>query len=161
MFHKDNKGFLVSGLRRQRGSMLVIAIFIMVVMLLVGSAMVNIVATSGQSVAYEVVGTRAYAAANSGIQQKLTAIFPLDNGVNNGQALQCDGTQALTPDEETTSTDNYNYGNTAGLRQCQASVTCRDFQHDDVTYYQLTSTATCDIGDDIASRTVVVEARSL
>lgn len=160
MFHKDYKGFLISALRRQRGSMLVIAIFILVVMLLIGSAMVNIVTTSGQSVAYEVVGTRAYAAANSGIQQKLTAIFPLDNGVNNGQALRCNGTET-SPGTDTTSTDNYNYGNVPGLRQCRSTVTCREFQHDDITYYQLTSVAKCDIGDDEVSRTIVVEARSL
>ena len=33
MFHKYNKGFLVSGLRQQRGSMLVIAIFIVAIIL--------------------------------------------------------------------------------------------------------------------------------
>lgn len=151
MFHKRP---LISSVKRQRGSMLVIAIFIMVVMLLVGLGMVNILATSGQSVAYEVSGTRAYAAANSGVQIKLSEIFPLATGGNSGAALRCNDASLSNP-------SNYNIVSNHSGKSCPVTVTCQDFQHDGVTYYEISSQATCSIGNDVTSRTVVIEARSL
>ncbi|QOL26755.1 hypothetical protein LP316_05500 [Thalassotalea sp. LPB0316] len=148
------------GPKHQSGSMLVIAIFIMVVMLLIGAAMVNILATSGQTVAYEVSGTRAYLAANSGAQRKLLEIFPLDDGVNNGQAKMCDGSDLLTA-PSSTSNQTFQLVVDHNKNRCNVAVSCEDFHHDNVTYYQIASTATCDLGADSTSRTVIIEARSL
>ncbi|GLX84224.1 hypothetical protein tloyanaT_04760 [Thalassotalea loyana] len=144
----------------QSGSMLIIAIFIMVVMLLIGAAMVNILTTSGQTVAYEVSGTRSYSAANSGAQIKLTEIFPLDDGSNNGEAKMCDGADLFSA-ASSSSNQTYQIIVDHNQNRCNVAVTCEDFHHDNVTYYQISSTATCSLGADTTSRTVIIEARSL
>lgn len=70
---------LTSGSRTgQQGSSLVIAIFILVVMLLLGVALTRVLSTSSETIAYEVVGARAYQAANIGLQRRLTELFPLN-----------------------------------------------------------------------------------
>ena len=60
------------------GSALVIAIFVLVIMTLIGSALIRMQSSSAETVVYEVMGTRAYAAAQTGIQWQLTEIFPLN-----------------------------------------------------------------------------------
>ena len=58
------------------GSALVIAIFVLVIMTLIGSALIRMQSSSAETVVYEVMGTRAYAAAQTGIQWQLTEVFP-------------------------------------------------------------------------------------
>ena len=64
---------------QQRGSMLVIAIFTMVVLLLSPVSLQRMLVSSQQSIVYEVYGARAYNAAQSGIDHHLTLLFPTDN----------------------------------------------------------------------------------
>ena len=121
-----------SFLRRstQKGSALVIAIFIIIVLSALGAALVNMLDSSQEGVAYEVLGTRAYTAAQSGLQWQLSEAFPLGSVV-------------------------------PGLKQCTVSVTCSDFELDNVRYYSISSTGQCTIDGEKTSRTVAVEARSL
>jgi len=129
------------------------AIFIMVVLMLLGTALMKMLSSSSEAVAQEVIGTRALAAANSGMQGQLQKLFPLD------------GVGAVCP----ASTDYNNLANITGLYHCSATVTCSNYvNHDGVNYYRLESTGKCGSGDIsannravLSSRTVQVEARSL
>jgi len=137
-----------------RGSALIMAVFVMVVISLLGATMMELLSTSSEGVAQEVLGTRALAAANSGMQGQLQKLFPL-----NGATGTCPATT------------NYNFSTLQGLYECQADVTCSNYVtgNDGTQYYRLKSTGTCGSGSMVAtsdnivlsSRTVQVEARSL
>jgi len=161
MFHKQS--FILtklpseclsqSGKRRypnqQAGSALVIAIFVIIVLSVLGAALVKMLDSSQESVAYEVLGTRAYTAAQSGLQWQLAEVFPL-----NGPAIAC-----KSQDEINIATPSFN--NTLGLAQCNVSVSCSDFERDGIRYYSITGTGTCDIDNEETSRKIAVEAHSL
>lgn len=136
--------------RKQQGSALVIAIFVIIVMTLLGTALVRMLSTEAETVAYEVIGTRAFQAAQSGMQWQLQQVFPLDN-----QNIACPFI--------TTTKDFKNSGNDGrGLKNCEAELSCSSFTHTDgITYYQLESTGICKVGDVETSRKIAVDARSL
>lgn len=140
---------------KQQGSALVIAIFIIVVILLLGTALVRMLSSSSNTTAYEVVGTRAYNAANSGLQKRLSELFPLNpSPLNPIEVCSTIGTDI----------DDYLFfTNHQGLVNCRVSnMKCNDFTQDGVRYYRLISTGQCDIGNgEVTSRTIEVEARSL
>ena len=62
--------------KRQRGSMLVMTLFIIIILAFLGITMVNLLSSSNQSVVYEVLGARAKMAAQSGVQRLLSTAFP-------------------------------------------------------------------------------------
>ncbi|MFT5814434.1 MAG: MSHA biogenesis protein MshP [Psychroserpens sp.] len=130
----------------QTGSALVIAIFVITVLSVLGAALVKMLESSQESVAYEVLGTRAYTAALSGLQWQLAEIFPLSNSPS-----ACADIVNAPP----------SFDDTLGLAQCSVSVSCDDFEHDSIRYYTITSTGTCAIGSEFTSRKIAVEARSL
>ncbi|MFT5815055.1 MAG: MSHA biogenesis protein MshP [Psychroserpens sp.] len=142
-----------SGKRRypnqQAGSALVIAIFVIIVLSVLGAALVKMLDSSTESVAYEVLGTRAYTAAVSGLQWQLAEVFPL-----NGPAIAC-----KLPADIDSATPSFN--NTLGLAQCNVSVSCTDFERDGIRYYSITGTGTCNIDSELTSRKIAVEAHSL
>ena len=147
--------------KSQQGSSLLLAIFVLVVMLLLGTALVRMLGTTSESIAYEVVGTRAYQAANIGASHRLSMIFPID-----GPTLDCEGVDIASYDGATN--DNTvpiilnSLNSVDGLKKCQVSaLTCDDFSVDNVIYYRIRSTGQCDIDGNQTSRTVEVEARSL
>jgi MSHA biogenesis protein MshP len=135
--------------RQQTGSALVIAIFIIIVLSALGAALVNMLNSSQQGVAYEVLGTRAYTAAQSGLQWQLSEVFPL-----NSAAIACRNQADIN-----TSTPNFT--NVEGLGQCSVNVTCTNFERDTIRYYSITSIGQCTLDGEATSRTVEVEARSL
>jgi MSHA biogenesis protein MshP len=130
---------------QQAGSALVIAIFVIVVLSVLGAALVKMLESSQESVAYEVLGTRAYTAAQSGLQWQLAEVFPLSDSPS-----ACDDIVNALP----------SFDNTLGLAQCNVSVSCDDFVHDTIRYYTITSTGECAIGSELTSRKIAVEARS-
>ncbi|HBY85826.1 MAG TPA: type II secretory pathway component, partial [Colwellia sp.] len=75
MFHKFSIKLRTSN--EQRGSALVLALFIIVVTTLLGAALVRMISANSETIAYEVIGTRAYQAAQAGAQRKLSELFPL------------------------------------------------------------------------------------
>jgi MSHA biogenesis protein MshP len=140
-----------SHIAKNHGSALVIAIFVIIVMSLLGATLVKILASSQQNVVYEVLGTRAFAAAQSGIQWQLSQIFPLNTSGGTACAAQND-IDINTPI----------YNNVKGLAQCSVSVQCTDFVIDSIRYYTVNATAECEAASGIlTSRTIEVEARSL
>jgi MSHA biogenesis protein MshP len=133
-----------------QGSALVIAIFIIIVMSLLGAALVKMLASSQQNVVYEVLGPRAYAAAQSGIQWQLSQVFPLSTSGGVSCAVQ----SVIDANKPTFSGVN-------GLAQCSVSLKCSDFVIASTRYYTLEATGQCEAGPELTSRTIQVEARSL
>lgn len=127
------------------GSSLVIAIFIIVVLSALGAALVNILESSDENVAFEVIGTRAYSVAQTGVQWKLAQIFPL------GQPAQDCPVDGGEPDVSTVT----------GIADCSFSAICTSFVNNGIRYYTITSTGQCNLNGVITSRRVEVEARSL
>ena len=127
---------------RQRGSMLIIAIVLIVVIGLLAVALTRLLGSSSESVSYEVLGARALAAANSGMERQLYLLLrPLTGSV----AGSCLATDSLSWSE-------------AGLYHCQASLSCRQqvlqAAPGGKQLYRLTSIGRCDNGTLAVSRSV-------
>lgn len=131
--------------RRQRGSALVIAVFIIVVMLALTFSLASLLRSGSETVVYEVQGGRTLFAAQSALELALTQLFPL-----NSSAAGC----AAIPPTYSFSTD--------ALRSCTASISCQaytDSSAGEATLYQLSSTASCNAGAILTRRTVQIEVR--
>jgi len=129
----------------QRGSALVIAIFIIVVMTLLGSTLVRMIGSTAETIAYEVIGTRAMQAAQAGAQRKMAELFPL-----------------LPASGACTSGAAYDFSAIKGLENCQAIVTCDDDATvDGIAYYTVTSTGQCNVAGVFTSRKIEIKAKSL
>ncbi len=148
---------------KQQGSSLVLALFVIIILSLLGSVLMRMISTSSETVSQEVLGTRAYMAANSAMQAELQILFPL----NTISSTSCDTTFTNKPYDLQT---NFNE-DIPGLYDCRAKTSCEHYYTDldSTKYYRLTSTGECGSGvmnansKDIvvSSRTLQVEARSL
>ncbi len=146
---------------KEQGSALVIAIFVIIVMSLLGVALIKMLSSTAESVAYEVIGTRAFQTAQTGLQWGLRDRFPL-----NSNALHCDGvdvsTSAASKVSSVSLTPPANIDNASGLENCEIiTLQCDDFKHEGVTYFTLQSTGQCTVADVVTSRTIEVTARTL
>ncbi|MBL4826896.1 MAG: hypothetical protein JKY66_04150 [Spongiibacteraceae bacterium] len=127
----------------QRGASLVIAIFILVALSLLAAAMINILNTGADSVAREVLSTRALFAAESGAQWKLNAIFPPGSPT---------ATANCNDDDPTLS----------GLTFCANAyidVNCTFLPINGSNYFTITSMGLCGPTNEQAARVVEVKAR--
>jgi len=133
---------------KQQGSMLIMALFIIIVLALIGAAMVQINADGSRSIVYEVYGSRALHAANSSNERTLSKLFGPAPVLNYCQA---DITEPVA------------LPNINAFSGCSASVSCQSFAVNQIDYayrhYRITSTATCAAGDIITQRRVAIEAR--
>jgi MSHA biogenesis protein MshP len=105
------------------------------------------ISANSETIAYEVIGTRAYQAAQAGAQRKLSEVFPL-----------LPGSPSCSPDSI------YNeFSNVEGLENCQASdVDCVEGPTvDEIIYYTITSTGQCNFAGVFTSRTIEIKARRL
>lgn len=128
---------------RQRGSMLVIALFVIIVFGLLGLTMTRLLSSSSETVIYEVLGQRALNAARTGLERCLAAKYP-------------------TPSSTATCAD-YTFVNVPGLENCRFSVSpSPDVTVVDggntFTYSKFTSVGRCDAGNIIVTREVYVDA---
>ncbi len=128
--------------RHQRGSALVIGIFVITVMFLLASALINIVKDADEGLTQEVWGTRALAAANSGADAALAQLFPL-----NGGAPSCQASSEWTPPD------------VVGFHACSVTISCNAYSVGTLTQYRINSMAICESGETRVSRQVEVEAR--
>lgn len=144
-----NSQLKISRAKQQKGSAMVLAVFIMVIMTLLGAALVRMISSNAETIAFEVIGTRAYQAAQAGAQIKLGEMFPLLPNI--GKCLAHDGDV------------KYDFSALNGLENCKASkVDCVEGPTvDTITYYTITSTGQCDIAGVFTSRTIKINARSL
>ena len=148
-----------ANMSRQKGSALMMSLFIMIILILLGSALIKVLSTSSEATAQEVIGTRAYMAANSAMQGELQKLFPLNDAIS-------------------TCNTNFFYDfsasgvNVDGLFHCKATTTCTNYATHPTTgelFYRLTSTGKCAssaLQSDstavvVSSRKIQVEARNL
>ncbi len=124
-------------LKKQAGSMLMTALFVAVVMLALGVALVKILSGSAHHNAVEYYGARAFLAAQSGIEQGLTQLFPLNAAVTSCASV----TPAITY-------------STAYLSGCTIALTCNDdvagivdlsLPSGAVSVFRLSAAATCPV----------------
>ena len=100
--------------KKQRGSMLVMTLFVIIILSFLGITMVNLLSSSNQAVVYEVLGARAKLAAQSGAQRLLSVAFPL----NSNSIATCSTTVS--------SPAAFSTGN--GLENCSYQATCTTTQ---------------------------------
>lgn len=150
MFHKHKS----HALGKQRGAALAVAVFIIVVMSLIGMAMVRILGDSSQAIVSEVYGTRAQAAARTGAELFLTELFPHDAPAASGL---CPLRSAAEPSEvraEQTFT-------IPGLTSCSTTVYC---DRADLsapysgTHFRIITEGQCQVGDLTYSKVIMLEA---
>jgi len=137
----------IKTLNKQKGSALVLAIFVIVVVTLLGATLVRIMSSNAETIAYEVIGTRSLQAAKAGAQRKMSELFPLLPSVG-----ACE-----------VNSDPWDFSTIKGLEGCEAvNVSCEeDATVDGVTYYTITSTGQCTVADVFTSRKIEISARIL
>lgn len=123
----------------QRGSMLVIALFVIIVLGLLGLAMTRLLSAASDTVVYEVLGQRALNAARSGINCALAEEF----------GAGC------------TQTIDYEFEGIAGLESCSYFVTPVSKTIEDgakrFTFWTYTSKGQCIAGNLRVTRVVYVD----
>ncbi len=127
--------------KHQQGFSLPVAIFILVIMALIGTAAVSLMQRSMEGVGNEVMSTRAFFAAESGAQYAMNQLFSLT-----GAAANCPATYPV---------QNYN---STGIASCTATVQCSGVTVGSKTYYTVTSTGNCSTGDINATRQIQLMA---
>ncbi|MCS6119477.1 MSHA biogenesis protein MshP [Shewanella baltica] len=131
---------------RQRGSALIIGVFVITVMFLLASALINIVEDGDVGLTQEVWGTRALAAANSGADAALAQLFPLNAAANATATCTSVSSSWAPPD-------------VVGFHACSVTLQCTRYFVGSVFQYHIKSQAVCESGDTRVSRQVEVEAR--
>lgn len=132
-------------MKTQRGSALVIAIFIIVVMLALVLSLSRLLISSGNTVVYEVQGSRTLFAAQSALELALVQIFPLNAASAGCAAVSINQTF-----------------NAQALQGCSATLSCTAYTDPTpgtATVYRLSSSASCSVGGFVTRRTVQIEVR--
>lgn len=129
-------------IRRQRGSALVIAIFILLLGALMLAALARLSTASGISLIYEVQGQRSYWLAKSTLELGFVQLFPLNQPVQSCSAVN-------------TSPHNWNSNDWTG---CQSRLSCNETTIDGKKWFRLVSIAECGDGDLLTSRVLSAEA---
>jgi MSHA biogenesis protein MshP len=153
-----HKPLLFQTIKQQQGSALVVALFIIIVMGLLVGSMSRLLVSSSESISYEVLGTRAFFAAQSGMERSLSLLYALDatNIDSCPDTASCDET-SLIPKEVII---NFEAG---GLEQCEVRTRCscsdsaKQLPDNSVFHFYLASTATCGTGAFTSSRTIEME----
>lgn len=138
--------------KRQRGSMLVVAVFVIVVIGLLAAALSAVFLSSETAVSYEVLGIRAQAAANAGIEGGLYRILRKSAACNQVADSSVTPTTTLAVTLDTSS---------AGLSQCSVTVLCGQrpaVSGSTATYFILNSTGICIAGNNNLTATRVIKS---
>lgn len=145
MYPKRSNSALLS-LSQQGGSAIVIAVFIIVVMSLLAAALTRMLQDSQDSIAYEVYGTRAYLAANAGIEQGFAKLFPLGGG-----SAVCDSVSQIDLSSQ------------PAFHGCVVNYSCTEISElaINLKQYRLESTAQCDAGKFVTRRKIQAQAKEL
>ncbi|WP_251877308.1 MSHA biogenesis protein MshP [Grimontia kaedaensis] len=117
--------------KRQKGSMLIIAVFAMTALAALGAALMQITTSQSDTTTREVLGTRAWLAANSGTEMAMARLFPLAKDANNLPAATCSEAPVVTT------------FSSAGLRGCSVSVTCETIDAGEFVQYHVESKGQC------------------
>lgn len=139
-----------SSLASQTGSALVVAIFIITVMSMMAAAMIKINASQAVTTTQEILGTRAWFAAHSGIEISLNKLFPIGDP---NQMLTCEAIPTQIP--------------LVDFKGCRVTVTCDQFSANDNTVVsadrriKLSSTGRCGSGQYQVARQQQVWVKGL
>ena len=132
---------------KQSGSMIVMALFAIIVLALLAGTLINMISASSNSVLYEVYGVRAKNAAQAGVQELAMRAFPLGTGPQ-----QCN--QVISSPAS--------FSSIAGFQACDFSAICTtediNFNGEAYRYYRFSSTGSCLLNDIVVSRTLSVDA---
>ena len=135
--------------RVQRGSMLVTALVVAVLLLALGLALSRVISAGAQQNAVEYYGARSYLAAQSGAQRSLQILL-------SSASASC----ALV------NGSNYTF-NSEQLLNCSVAIRC-DSENNvadpsvgsgSISVFSIESAASCNVADVNTARTVVVEVR--
>lgn len=129
--------------KRQSGVGLPAAIFLITVLAMIVVALTNLEESSGIGFSHEINSTRAFYAAESGLQIGLNRALPPAGGAG----VACNG-----------EVYNHNF-NAPGLGGCSVTVRCIQHTMDGLQYSTFTGTGTCGTGIDIARRQIEVRVR--
>lgn len=142
-----NKALFQSLFKKQDGSMVIMALFLIVVVGLLAGTLISIVSASSNSTIYQVYGLRAQQAAQTGVQSLLQASFPVG-----AEPQSCNQTI----------NNPSSMSNVAGLESCAFSASCETdsltFANVDYLYFKYTSTGTCVVNKSVVTRTLSVDA---
>lgn len=150
MFHKQPN----YSLHHQRGAALAVAVFIIVVMSLIGMAMVRILGDASSATVSEVLGARAQTAARSGAEAVLVQLYPLGENVKN------DVCPTRTSDQPSTSVLQKSY-NIDGLKGCSVNVLCDQIELSTPysgIHFRIIVQGSCSAGELTYSKEIMLEA---
>lgn len=133
--------------KKPQGFSIVMAMFILVVLSLLGAAMLSIAGSGNESVARAVLSARALMAAESGAQRKLNEIFPPGGAVNPAACQSSPGT------------DYVNFTGLVGCSNFSVVVECDSITVNAVHYFTLTSVGSCGPTSEPAVRIIEVQAK--
>jgi len=144
---------LPSSLKPQSGSAIVIAIFVIIIISLLGAALVSLQGDSAKGTSYEVYGARAYLSAHSASEIALAELFPL--GVTDPDESNCSVTNPIKT--------SVSLGGDVGFYGCNIDYTCLIIPSVSnlPTRYKITSTAVCKNSQTVTRRKLAVEAVNL
>ncbi|WP_337841475.1 type II secretory pathway component [Rheinheimera sp.] len=138
--------------QRQGGSALLVAVFVIVLMGLLVAALSRMLQSSTEAVSYEVLGTRAFFAAQTGLEAGLVQLFPVS-----GAGTYC----AVGAGQLTGSATEQTSLSTADLAGCSYRLNCKSARESAtpsaVVHYQLSSEGQCVSGAISSQRTVTIE----
>ena len=126
-----------NSLTHQQGSMLVIALFVIIVLAMLGATMSKMVIASNVTLVTDLTGLRAKHAAQTGLEVLGSQSFPLDNSIQ---------TCNTTVNSNAAFTGIIGFSNCAYTAACNTiSITKSGIEH---YFYRFTSVGTCGRGKD-------------
>ncbi len=131
---------------RQSGLGLPSAIFVIVILSMMAIAITELDANSSEAVVFDVQSTKAFLAAQSGVQLGLNRLYPPGQAASNCSNPYFSATPSIS------------FG-TTGLDDCTATVSCAEDIVGGVSYYTLNSLGQCGTGPGLAQRAVEVRVR--
>ncbi|MGF1708565.1 MSHA biogenesis protein MshP [Enterovibrio baiacu] len=118
----------------QKGSMLIVSVFTITALAALGAALMQINWSQSDTTTREVLGARAWLAANSGTEMAMARLFPLATDKDNLPTASCSASEITT---------NFN---SAGLTGCSVSVTCNTVGVTPLAQYRIESKGECGSG---------------
>lgn len=137
-------------LKKQSGSAIVLAIFMIIVIALLGASLVSLQRDSAQGTSYEIYAARAYLSAYSASEIALMQLFPV---------AQVSGAESTCSDVS----NNPVLPNNSGFYGCSVNIACSSVAASAgmATSYRVVSTATCANSQITTRRQLIVEAVNL
>ncbi|UAB69900.1 hypothetical protein INR79_15480 [Vibrio sp. SCSIO 43132] len=144
-------------LNNQKGSVLIIAIFVIVVMGMLGLTLMRLEASNQDTLTREILGTQAWFLAHSGNEWGLTYMYPLNESaaVSNLQSRCTALTTSAAANAATAIIEN-------SQAPCSSlTIQCDEVGSGDLTFFRISSVAVCGSTTFEVSREQEVWAKSM